>query len=48
MKAFAFHTAALTVILNAGPVVAHEWYTGLKNQQGLSCCNEDDCHLVSH
>jgi hypothetical protein len=48
MRLKAFNAVALTVILNAGPVSAHDWYTGLHNPQGLSCCGENDCHRVGH
>ena len=25
------------------PVVAHSWYTGHLNENGLPCCGDDDC-----
>ena len=48
MKLIAVDALALTLILNAGPLAAHEWYSGLKNPLGLSCCNDRDCHPVEH
>jgi hypothetical protein len=48
MKFTAVDALALTLILNAGPLAAHEWYSGLKNPLGLSCCNDRDCHPVEH
>ena len=44
----AFHAAALSVLLNAEPLAAHEWYTGLQDPQGKSCCNDRDCHPVGY
>jgi hypothetical protein len=28
--------------------VAHEWYTGLRSPDGMSCCNERDCRPVAY
>jgi hypothetical protein len=44
----AFHAAALTVMLEAGPATAHDWYSDLKTPQGLSCCSDRDCHPVGY
>jgi hypothetical protein len=30
------------------PAVAHEWYTGLRSPDGMSCCNERDCRPVAY
>ena len=48
MKLKAFNAVALTVMLTAEAVHAHDWYSDLKNPQGLSCCNDRDCHPVGH
>jgi hypothetical protein len=34
---------AVLLLLAAAPAAAHEWYTGLKSNDGESCCNERDC-----
>jgi hypothetical protein len=48
MKPSIFPVVVLTILLNAGPTPAHDWYTGLKMPNGLSCCNHGDCHPVGH
>jgi hypothetical protein len=30
------------------PAVAHEWYTGLRSPDGMSCCSERDCRPVAY
>jgi hypothetical protein len=30
------------------PASAHEWYTGLRSPDGMSCCNERDCRPVAY
>jgi hypothetical protein len=40
MRLSPFHAAALIVILNAGSVSAHDWYSDLKGPEGQSCCNK--------
>ena len=30
------------------PASAHEWYTGLRSSDGMSCCNERDCRPVAY
>jgi hypothetical protein len=48
MKAIAFYSVALTIVLTAGPVTAHDWYSDLADRNGRSCCNDVDCHRVGH
>jgi len=43
----------LTAVLVASPAFsvpasAHEWYTGLRSPEGMSCCNERDCRPVAY
>ena len=30
------------------PASAHEWYTGLRSPDGMSCCNERDCRPLAY
>jgi hypothetical protein len=30
------------------PAGSHEWYTGLRSPDGMSCCNERDCRPVAY
>ena len=30
----------------AAPAGAHDWYTGLRNRSGISCCEDKDCRPV--
>jgi hypothetical protein len=30
------------------PASAHEWYTGLRSPDGMSCCDERDCRPVAY
>jgi hypothetical protein len=41
---------AMTVALAAFsvPARAHEWYTGLRSPDGMSCCNQRDCRPVAY
>ena len=38
--------AILALVLLAGPAAAHEWYVGLINSEGQSCCGGADCRPV--
>jgi len=33
---------------SASPAGSHEWYTGLRSPDGMSCCNERDCRPVAY
>ena len=33
---------------SALPAGSHEWYTGLRSPDGMSCCNERDCRPVAY
>jgi hypothetical protein len=41
-----FMGVVLAGLVAAAPAQAHDWYTGLMNRQGVSCCNDRDCHPV--
>jgi hypothetical protein len=30
------------------PAGSHDWYTGLRSPDGMSCCNERDCRPVAY
>ena len=36
----------LLLLSAATPAWAHGWYTGLRNRNGISCCEAKDCHPV--
>lgn len=38
---------ALALLAWAKPAWAHDWYTGLRNASGESCCGGSDCHPVA-
>jgi hypothetical protein len=33
---------------SALPAGSHDWYTGLRSPNGVSCCNERDCRPVAY
>ncbi|MGH6897705.1 MAG: hypothetical protein ACREJ5_14370 [Geminicoccaceae bacterium] len=33
---------------SAFPAGSHDWYTGLRSPDGMSCCNERDCRPVAY
>jgi hypothetical protein len=47
-------TTMLAALLTAtsafapAPALGHDWYTGLKTPNGVSCCNQGDCRPVGH
>ena len=34
------------LLATAAPAQAHGWYTGLRNKNGISCCDDKDCRPV--
>lgn len=38
---------AAFLMLLAGPALAHEWYTGQRNEDGASCCGGHDCGPIN-
>ena len=36
----------LLLLVIATPAHAHDWYTGLRDARGRSCCADRDCHAV--
>ena len=36
----------LLMLASAAPTRAHDWYSGLRDAQGRSCCSDQDCRPV--
>jgi hypothetical protein len=45
-QAVATAVLALAAIVVTSPVLAHDWYDGLKRPSGGSCCSDQDCQSV--